>query len=260
MMSITDGNVPDGSPTHSSPTHEQIVEARDVRRRYGEGEVAVDALDGVSVDFPKGRYAAIMGPSGSGKSTLMHILAGLDRPTSGTVTLDGVELGGLDDKRLTKLRRDRVGFIFQTFNLLPVLSAEENILLPLSIAGRKPDKEWFDRLIDTIGIRDRLHHRPAEMSGGQQQRVAVARALIARPAVVFADEPTGNLDSKSSGDVLALLRQAVDDFGQTVVMVTHDAHAASFADRLLVLADGRVVHDREAASTEEALDLMKSVG
>jgi putative ABC transport system ATP-binding protein len=190
----------------------------------------------------------------------MHNLAGLDRPTSGTVTVDGVELTGLDDKRLTQLRRDRIGFIFQTFNLLPVLSAEENILLPLSIAGRKPDQEWLDRLIDTIGIRDRLSHRPAEMSGGQQQRVAVARALVSRPAVVFADEPTGNLDSKASGDVLALLRQAVDEFDQTVVMVTHDAHAASFADRLLVLADGRIMHDRESASAEEALDLMKSVG
>jgi putative ABC transport system ATP-binding protein len=237
-----------------------IVAAADLRRRYGEGEAAIDALDGLSVAFPKGRFAAIMGPSGSGKSTLMHNLAGLDRPTSGSVRLDGVELTGLDDKRLTQLRRDRVGFIFQTFNLLPVLSAEENILLPLSIAGRSPDREWLDRLIDTIGIRDRLSHRPAEMSGGQQQRVAVARALVSRPAVVFADEPTGNLDSKASGDVLALLRQAVDEFGQTVVMVTHDAHAASFADRLLVLADGRIVHDREAASTEEALDLMKSVG
>jgi putative ABC transport system ATP-binding protein len=238
----------------------EMVTAHDLRRRFGEGEAAVDALDGVSIDFPAGRFAAIMGPSGSGKSTLMHILAGLDLPTSGTVSLDGVELTDLDDKRLTLLRRDRVGFIFQTFNLLPVLSAEENILLPLSIAGRKPDREWFDRLIDTIGIRDRLHHRPAEMSGGQQQRVAVARALIARPAVVFADEPTGNLDSKASGDVLELLRHAVDDFGQTVVMVTHDAHAASFADRLLVLADGRIVHDREAATAEQALDLMKSAG
>jgi putative ABC transport system ATP-binding protein len=237
-----------------------IVAATDLRRRYGEGEAAIDALDGVSVSFPRRRFAAIMGPSGSGKSTLMHNLAGLDRPTSGTVTVDGVELTGLDDKRLTQLRRDRIGFIFQTFNLLPVLSAEENILLPLSIAGRKPDQAWLDRLIDTIGIRDRLSHRPAEMSGGQQQRVAVARALVSRPAVVFADEPTGNLDSKSSGDVLALLRQAVDEFEQTVVMVTHDAHAASFADRLLVLADGRIMHDRESASTEEALDLMKSVG
>jgi putative ABC transport system ATP-binding protein len=237
-----------------------IVAASDLRRRYGQGEAAIDALDGVSVSFPKGRFAAIMGPSGSGKSTLMHNLAGLDRPTSGTVTVDGVELTGLDDKRLTQLRRDRIGFIFQTFNLLPVLSAEENILLPLSIAGRKPDQEWLDRLVDTIGIRDRLSHRPAEMSGGQQQRVAVARALVSRPAVVFADEPTGNLDSKASGDVLELLRQAVDEFDQTVVMVTHDAHAASFADRLLVLADGRIMHDRESASTEEALDLMKSVG
>jgi putative ABC transport system ATP-binding protein len=244
----------------SSADGASMVTARELHRRFGEGEAAVDALDGVSVDFPKGRFAAIMGPSGSGKSTLMHNLAGLDRPTSGTVSVDGVELTGLDDKRLTQLRRDRIGFIFQTFNLLPVLSAEENILLPLSIAGRKPDQEWFDRLIDTIGIRDRLHHRPAEMSGGQQQRAAVARALVSRPAVVFADEPTGNLDSKASGDVLELLRHAVDDFGQTVVMVTHDAHAASFADRLLVLADGRVVHDREAATTEQALDLMKSVG
>jgi putative ABC transport system ATP-binding protein len=220
-----------------------IVQADGVSRRYGEGQAAVDALADVSVEFPKGRFAAIMGPSGSGKSTLMHILAGLDRPTSGSVKLDGVQLTGLDDRRLTKLRRDRVGFIFQTFNLLPVLSAEENILLPLSIAGRKPDREWLNRLIDTIGIRDRLSHRPAELSGGQQQRVAVARALVSRPAVVFADEPTGNLDSKTSGDVLDLLRHAVDDFGQTVVMVTHDAHAASFADRVLVLADGRIVKD-----------------
>jgi putative ABC transport system ATP-binding protein len=220
-----------------------IVQADGVSRRYGEGQAAVDALADVSVEFPRGRFAAIMGPSGSGKSTLMHILAGLDRPTAGTVKLDGVQLTGLDDRRLTKLRRDRVGFIFQTFNLLPVLSAEENILLPLSIAGRKPDREWLSRLIDTIGIRDRLRHRPAEMSGGQQQRVAVARALVSRPAVVFADEPTGNLDSKASGDVLDLLRHAVDDFGQTVVMVTHDQHAASFADRVLVLADGRIVED-----------------
>jgi len=219
----------------------------------------VDALTGVSVDFPSGGFAAIMGPSGSGKSTLMHILAGLDRPTSGTVRIAGVELTELGDRELTQLRRDRIGFIFQTFNLLPVLNAEENILLPLSIAGRKPDREWFDRLIDTIGIRDRLSHRPAEMSGGQQQRVAVARALISRPSVVFADEPSGNLDSKASGDVLELLRHAVDDFGQTVVMVTHDAHAASYADRLLLLADGRIVHDGDAASAEQALELKKSV-
>jgi putative ABC transport system ATP-binding protein len=247
-------------PVSSDGSVQKIVEASELCRRYGEGQAAVDALAGVSLDFPRGRFAAIMGPSGSGKSTLMHILAGLDRPTSGAVTLDGVELTGLDDRRLTELRRDRVGFIFQTFNLLTVLNAEENILLPLSIAGRHADREWFDRLVDTIGIRDRLSHRPAELSGGQQQRVAVARALVSRPAVVFADEPTGNLDSKASGDVLELLRHAVDDFDQTVVMVTHDAHAASYADRLLVLADGRVVHDGEATTTEQALDLMKSAG
>jgi putative ABC transport system ATP-binding protein len=236
-----------------------IVCARDLRRRFGQGDAAVDALAGITVDFPSGRFAAIMGPSGSGKSTLMHLLAGLDRPTSGTVSIAGVELTELDEHELTQLRRDRIGFIFQTFNLLPVLSAEENILLPLSIAGREVDREWFDRLVDTVGIRDRLSHRPAELSGGQQQRVAVARALISRPSVVFADEPSGNLDSKASGDVLALLRQAVDDFSQTVVMVTHDAHAASFADRLLVLADGRIVHDGDAASTEQVLDLMKAI-
>jgi putative ABC transport system ATP-binding protein len=249
-MSVTDTKV--GS--------QLIVEAQDVCRRFGDGEAAVDALTDVSVDFPSGRFAAIMGPSGSGKSTLMHILAGLDRPTSGAVRIGGVELTDLDDRKLTQLRRDRIGFIFQTFNLLPVLNAEENILLPLSIAGRKPDREWLDRLIDAVGIRDRLSHRPAEMSGGQQQRVAVARALVSRPAVVFADEPSGNLDSKSSGDVLALLRHAVDDFGQTVVMVTHDAHAASFADRLIVLADGRIVHDGDGTTAEQALNLTKSAG
>jgi putative ABC transport system ATP-binding protein len=237
-----------------------IVAAQDVSRRYGEGEAAVDALSDVSVDFPSSRFAAIMGPSGSGKSTLMHILAGLDRPTSGTVKLGDVELTALDDRHLTQLRRDRIGFIFQTFNLLPVLDAEENILLPLSIAGHKPDREWFERLVETVGISDRLSHRPAELSGGQQQRVAVARALVSRPDVVFADEPTGNLDSKASNDVLDLLRHAVDDFEQTVVMVTHDAHAASFADRLLVLADGRIVHDSPSVTSDEALDLMKSIG
>jgi putative ABC transport system ATP-binding protein len=239
---------------------EMLVQANDLSRRYGEGEAAVDALADVTVDFPTSRFAAIMGPSGSGKSTLMHILAGLDRPTSGSVRIGDVELTDLDDKRLTNLRRDRIGFIFQTFNLLPVLSAEENILLPLSIAGRQPDREWFDRLVDTVGIKDRLSHRPAELSGGQQQRVAIARALVSRPAVVFADEPTGNLDSKASNDVLELLRHAVDDFEQTVVIVTHDAHAASFADRLLVLADGRIVHDSPSVTSDEALDLMKSIG
>src|SRR5665647_1156587 len=193
---------------------EALVEARTLSRRYGEGEAAVDALSDVTVGFPSSRFAAIMGPSGSGKSTLMHILAGLDRPTSGSVRLDGAELTTMNDRDLTEMRRDRIGFIFQTFNLLPVLNAEENILLPLSIAGRKPDREWFDRLIDTVGIRDRLSHRPAELSGGQQQRVAVARALVSRPAVVFADEPSGNLDSKASGEVLEFLRHSVDELGQ----------------------------------------------
>jgi putative ABC transport system ATP-binding protein len=248
------------SATDQSSGSERIVEAEGLSRRYGVGEAAVDALAGVTVEFPAGRFAAIMGPSGSGKSTLMHILAGLDRPTEGTVRIGGVELTSLKDRELTQLRRDSIGFIFQTFNLLPVLNAQENILLPLSIAGRQPDREWFDRLIDTVGIRDRLTHRPAELSGGQQQRVAVARALISRPTVVFADEPSGNLDSKASNDVLELLRHAVDDFDQTVVMVTHDAHAASFADRLLVLADGRIVHDGDSVTSEQALDLMKSVG
>ncbi len=243
-----------------SDHRDELVSAVDLRRRYGEGEAAVDALDGVTVSFPARRFAAIMGPSGSGKSTLMHILAGLDQPTSGTVRLDGIELTSLDDGALTKLRRDRFGFVFQTFNLLPVLDAEENILLPLSIAGRTPDRAWFDKLVQSVGIADRLSHRPAELSGGQQQRVAIARALVSRPSVVFADEPSGNLDSKATDDVLGLLRQAVDEFEQTVVMVTHDAHAASFSDRLLVLADGRVVHDGEAVSTELTLDLMKALG
>jgi putative ABC transport system ATP-binding protein len=248
---------------NSTPTangSRPLVEATDLSRRFGEGEAAVDALVDVNVGFPRSRFAAIMGPSGSGKSTLMHLLAGLDQATAGTVRLGEVELTGLDDKRLTELRRDKIGFIFQTFNLLPVLNAEENILLPLSIAGRKPDRQWFDQLIETVGISDRLSHRPAELSGGQQQRVAVARALVSRPDVVFADEPTGNLDSKASNDVLELLRHAVDDFDQTVVMVTHDAHAASFADRLVVLADGRIVHDSPSVSSDEALDLMKSIG
>jgi len=236
------------------------VSAADVVRVYGEGQATVRALDGVTVGFPAGRFTAIMGPSGSGKSTLMHILAGLDRPTSGSVVLDGVELVDLDDKRLTELRRDKVGFVFQSFNLLPVLNARENIVLPLSIAGRKPDEEWLGTLIGAVGLGDRLDHRPSELSGGQQQRVAVARALASRPAVIFADEPTGNLDSKASGELLDLLRRSVNEFGQTVIMVTHDATAASYADRLLVLGDGRIVHDGEAHSPEEVLDLMKAVG
>jgi putative ABC transport system ATP-binding protein len=213
----------------------------------------------VTVGFERGRFSAIMGPSGSGKSTLMHILAGLDRPTTGTVTIDGEEISGLDDGELTRLRRDKLGFVFQFFNLIPVLTAEENVLLPLSIAGRRPDAEWVERLIERVGLGDRRTHRPAELSGGQQQRVAVARALVSRPAVVFADEPTGNLDSKASEEVLALLRTAVDEFGQTVVMVTHDPEAASYADRLVVLRDGLVVHDGDAGSAEEVIELMKDV-
>jgi putative ABC transport system ATP-binding protein len=236
-----------------------IVKAVDVRRRFGEGAAAVDALDGVSVDFERGRFSAIMGPSGSGKSTLMHILAGLDRPTGGSVVLDGTELESLDDADLTKLRRDKLGFVFQFFNLLPVLTAEENIILPLSIAGEKPDQEWLRRLVRTIDLENRLTHRPSELSGGQQQRVAVARALVSRPAVVFADEPTGNLDTKSGEEVLSLLRQAVDEFGQTVVMVTHDPEAASYADRLVVLRDGHVVHDAAAGTADQVIELMKDV-
>jgi putative ABC transport system ATP-binding protein len=238
---------------------EQIVSATDVRRRYGEGDAAVDALAGVSVGFERGRFSAIMGPSGSGKSTLMHILAGLDRPTGGTVTLDGTEITTLDDGDLTRLRRDKLGFIFQFFNLIPVLTAEENIVLPLSIAGERPDEAWIRRLVNTVGLADRLTHRPAELSGGQQQRVAVARALASKPAVVFADEPTGNLDSKSSEEVLRMLRETVDDLGQTVVMVTHDPEAASYADRLVVLRDGLIVHDCQAGTAEEVIELMKEV-
>src|SRR5690349_17510990 len=224
-----------------------IVSARDLTRIFGQGEASVTALDSVSVEFPKGAFTAIMGPSGSGKSTFMHLLAGLDRPTSGNVAIEDVDLGSLNDDALTQLRRDRVGFVFQAFNLLPVLNARENILLPISIAGRKADEEWIERLIATIGIGDRLTHRPSELSGGQQQRVAVARALAARPAVIFADDPTGNLDSTASEEVLTLLRRSVDEFGQTVVMVTHEQHAAGFADRVLEMEDGRIVGDRAPA-------------
>jgi putative ABC transport system ATP-binding protein len=240
-------------------TDSAIVSCTDLRRVYGEGEAAVQALRGVTLEFPAGQFTAIMGPSGSGKSTLMHLLAGLDKPTGGSVVVDGQEIAGLGDKELTQLRRDRLGFVFQAFNLVPVLTAEENILLPLTLAGRKPDREWLDRLIESVGLRDRLTHRPAELSGGQQQRVAVARALVHRPAVVFADEPTGNLDTNSSEEVLQLLRAAAADLGQTVVMVTHDAHAASVAGRIVVLRDGEVVHDGAGETTEGVLDLMKAV-
>jgi putative ABC transport system ATP-binding protein len=237
-----------------------IVQAVDISRRYGEGDAAVDALRDVSADFERDRFTAIMGPSGSGKSTLLHVLAGLDRPTGGRVLIDGTEITALDDADLTKLRRDKLGFIFQFFNLLPVLTAEENLVLPLSIAGRKPDKEWLEQLLDTVGLQERRTHLPSELSGGQQQRVAVARALVSRPAVVFADEPTGNLDSKASEDVLRLLRQAVDEFDQTVVMVTHAPEAAVYSDRLLTLRDGEIVSDAAPGSTDDVIELMKQVG
>jgi putative ABC transport system ATP-binding protein len=244
--------------TRMSPSP-PIVSTSHLSRTFGEDATLVRALVDVSIDFSPGGFTAIMGASGSGKSTLMHLLAGLDRPTSGTVSVDGTDLSGLDDAALTRLRRDRLGFIFQGFNLVPVLTAEENILLPVTLAGHKPDRAWFDQLVVTVGISDRLAHRPSELSGGQQQRVAVARALIHKPAVVFADEPTGNLDSKASGEVLALLRGAADDVGQTIVMVTHDAHAASYADRLVVMADGRVIRDEDAGNTDAILELMKTI-
>ena len=215
-----------------------VVQARGLTRRYGQGDTAVVALSDVSIDLARGAFTAIMGPSGSGKSTLMHILAGLDRPTSGAVMVDGTEITGLKERALTQLRRDKIGFIFQTFNLIPTLTAQENILLPLTIAGRRPDQTWIDELIATVELTNRLTHRPAELSGGQQQRVAVARALASRPVVLFADEPTGNLDSHTGDEVLELLRHSVDEFGQTIVMVTHDAHAASYADRIVFLKDG----------------------
>ncbi len=236
-----------------------IVSCTDLRRVYGEGEAAVHALRGVTLTFPAGQYTAIMGPSGSGKSTLMHLLAGLDSPTSGSVVVDGQEIATLNDAALTRLRRDRLGFVFQAFNLVPVLTAEENILLPLTLAGTKPDREWVDSLIESVELGDRLTHRPAELSGGQQQRVAVARALVHRPAVVFADEPTGNLDTHASEEVLGLLERAAEDLGQTVIMVTHDAQAASVAGRIVVLRDGEVVHDGAGETTEGVLDLMKEV-
>jgi putative ABC transport system ATP-binding protein len=236
-----------------------VISARDVVRRYGEGDTGVDALRGVSLEIAEGHLTAVMGPSGSGKSTLMHILAGLDQPTSGAVTVAGIDIGGLDDTELTKLRRDHIGFIFQFFNLLPMLTAAENIVLPLKLAGAKPNQAWLDEIVESVGLTQRLNHRPSELSGGQQQRVAVARALVSRPSVMFADEPTGNLDSATSGEILGLLRDSVDTLGQTTVMVTHDAHAAAIADRVLFLADGDIVRDLGPSSAHEILQTLEEV-
>ncbi|UWZ39811.1 ABC transporter ATP-binding protein [Dactylosporangium roseum] len=236
---------------------EVAARAVDVWKVYGTGEAQVNALGGVSVELDRGRFTAIMGPSGSGKSTLMHCLAGLDAVTRGQVFIGDTQITDLSDRGLTNLRRTKVGFIFQQFNLLPTLTAEENILLPLSIAGRKPDKAWYDTVIATVGLKDRLGHRPSQLSGGQQQRVACARALVSRPEVIFADEPTGNLDSRSGAEVLSFLRNSVRDFGQTIVMVTHDPNAASYADRVVFLADGHIVDELYAPTADAVLDRLK---
>jgi putative ABC transport system ATP-binding protein len=238
---------------------EAVVTARDVVRRYGQGDTAVDALRGVSLDIARGQLTAVMGPSGSGKSTLMHILAGLDQPTSGEVSVAGEDVTRMGDDELTRLRRDHIGFIFQFFNLLPMLTAAENIALPLKLAGGKPDPAWMAELVESVGLTNRLSHRPSELSGGQQQRVAVARALVSRPSVMFADEPTGNLDSTTSGEILTLLRDSVDTLGQTTVMVTHDAHAAAIADRIVFLADGHIVRDLGPSSAHEILEALEQV-
>ncbi len=230
-----------------------------LRKVYGEGDAAVEALRGITVEFGSGRFTAIMGASGSGKSTLLHCMAGLDTPTSGHVFIGDVDITTLSEKHLTQLRRDKVGFVFQAFNLIPTLTAKENVTLPLDIAGRDVDQSWFDSVIDTVRLRDRLDHRPAELSGGQQQRVAAARALVSRPEIVFADEPTGNLDSKAGAELLTFLRGAVDDHGQSIVMVTHDANAASYADRIVFLADGLVVDEMLEPNTEKILDRLKAM-
>jgi putative ABC transport system ATP-binding protein len=235
------------------------VEARGLTRVYGEGSTAVEALRGVDIDVRSGELVAVMGPSGSGKSTLMHILAGLDKPTAGTVTIAGTEITGLDDTKLTRLRRDHIGFVFQFFNLLPMLNAEENVLLPLSIAGEKPNKEWLDELLTKMGLADRRDHRPSELSGGQQQRVAIARSLVTKPTILFADEPTGNLDSKTGGEILELVRSSTDSYGQTTVMVTHEARAAAIADRTLFIEDGLIVKELRGASQNDVLAVMSGL-
>src|SRR5438874_43062 len=237
-----------------------VVRASEVTRTYGEGATAVEALRGVWLEVEAGQLVAVMGPSGSGKSTLMHILAGLDKPTGGTVEIAGTEITTLSDGRLTRLRRQHIGFVFQFFNLLPMLTAEENVVLPLSIAGEDVDKQWLEDLLRQTGLSDRGTHRPAELSGGQQQRVALARALVTRPTILFADEPTGNLDSKTGGEILELLRASVDAYGQTTVMVTHEARAAAIADRILFIADGLIVRELHSASAQEVLDVMAGLG
>jgi putative ABC transport system ATP-binding protein len=243
-------------PADAAPTAEQAVQAVDVRRRFGSGPTAVEALRGVTLDVPRGQFAAIMGPSGSGKSTLMHIMAGLDQPTSGEVTIGATAVSGLGDRALTLLRRRHVGFVFQFFNLLPTLTAEENILLPLALGGEKADREWLDELVARVALKQRRRHRPSELSGGEQQRVAIARALVTRPTILFADEPTGNLDSVRGQEVLDLLRSSVDGYGQTILMVTHDAGAAARADRVLFLADGRLVRELARPSRRDVLAAM----
>jgi putative ABC transport system ATP-binding protein len=242
----------------ASPSN--VVVANGITRQFGEGDTSVHALRGIDVCIPSGELTAVMGPSGSGKSTLMHILAGLDKPTAGSVHIAGTEITSLGDTELTKLRRRHIGFIFQFFNLLPMLTARENVLLPLTIAGAKPGPGWFDELIGRVGLTDRLTHRPAELSGGQQQRVAIARALVSRPSVVFADEPTGNLDSTTSGEILALMRSSVEEYGQTTVMVTHDANAAAMADRVLFLADGQIVQELPRSSPRDILLAIEKLG
>jgi putative ABC transport system ATP-binding protein len=236
-----------------------VVDGREITRRYGEGATAVDALRGVSIAVHRGELVAVMGPSGSGKSTLMHTLAGLDKPTSGSVTIAGTEITELDDAKLTLLRREHIGFVFQFFNLLPMLSTEENILLPLTIAGEKPDRAWLDELLAKTGLAARRSHRPSELSGGEQQRVAISRALVTRPTILFADEPTGNLDSKTGGEILALLRDSADSYGQTIVMVTHEPRAASIADRILFLADGLIVKELTDTSAPEVIEVMSKL-
>jgi putative ABC transport system ATP-binding protein len=246
-------------PARTGTDDHLVVSARDVTRVYGEGETAVHALRGVTLDVERGKLTAIMGPSGSGKSTLMHLLAALDRPTEGTVTIAGTQLGSLSDTEITLLRRKHIGFVFQFFNLLPMLTAEENVVLPLRLAGEKPDDGFFEALIEKVGLKDRRSHRPSELSGGQQQRVAIARALVTRPTVVFADEPTGNLDSKTGGEILELLRASVEEYGQTLVMVTHEPRAAAQADRTLFLADGALVNELHGADEHEVLAAVEEI-